>query len=528
MHQRLRTVSPVGAAWLSVVALFVVLRLVAVVQLPVGGAELVHLSGAWQASSAVDDDRYVPTLFQAITALTLKWTESEVPARILALTGTLTIPIALFRLRRPLGDGGALVTLLLLSLDPIGIVLGVTASGAAWDAAITLWLVDTLLAARPALWRWFVIAFLVSTAGPITVPFAAVALVMVAARGGLPKGALLSGGAGALIGVLDSTLRFGLGADGLRIAPLQLFALGFDETWTSATVGEIAGLFCLPLLVGGGAASAWRTARIRSDTRAPTPAEALTIGACSLALLWLIVAVPSNSPFPVGAATLASSLVLGPALARLPGLLATARWSERLWLFVVAIGFASIAVLGLRQFVREGSDPHALGVSLLCGAAALACLMASRLRRLIVLASASVAGGIMLVAAASGVVLDEPGKLLVSPYDPSSARALRDAALETSGGGVIVIHERYRAALTWPFRNSGQLTLASRVPSGAAAVVWPADAAPPDGFVPFDGDWVLVRTVRAPSGVPGDLFWPAKLRAFAEEVELVSLYARLP
>ena len=59
------TVSVGALAWLLVGAIFVALRIGTAFEAPVGGAELVHLSGAWQARMGADDARYIPTLFQA-------------------------------------------------------------------------------------------------------------------------------------------------------------------------------------------------------------------------------------------------------------------------------------------------------------------------------------------------------------------------------------------------------------------------------------------------------------------------------
>ena len=70
--------------WLTAALVFVLLRLGPVWQAPVGGAELIHLSGAWQAREGIGDDRYVPSLFQAISAAFLRASSSEVGPRVIA------------------------------------------------------------------------------------------------------------------------------------------------------------------------------------------------------------------------------------------------------------------------------------------------------------------------------------------------------------------------------------------------------------------------------------------------------------
>ena len=269
---RLPAVSVASIVWVLVVVLFVLLRVGLVWRAPVGGAELSHLYGAWQARTGIEDDQYVPTLYQGVTALTLRWTESEEPARALALAGTLTIPLALFLLRRQLGEGGALLTLLLLALDPVGIVLGVTATAAAWDAAIAVWLVVALVAGRPPPWTWFLIAFLAATAGPLPFTVVLATTCLVALHRYRPTGgAFLWGAAGAALGVLLTSLQYGVGAAAFRVAPFSLFFAGFDEPWSTLTGAELAALYGLPLLVGGAAAVAWLAIHLRHEGRSPPP-----------------------------------------------------------------------------------------------------------------------------------------------------------------------------------------------------------------------------------------------------------------
>ncbi|MCY3602871.1 MAG: hypothetical protein OXH12_07305 [Chloroflexi bacterium] len=532
---RLPTVSVAAIAWVVVVALFILLRVGLVWRAPVGGAELEHLSGAWQARIGVEDDRYVPTLYQAVTALTLGWTESEQPARALALAGALTTPLALFMLRRQLGEGGALLALLLLALDPAGIVLGVTATAAAWDSAIAVWLVVALVAGRPPPWVWLLITFLVATAGPLSVIVALAATTSAALHRQRPtREAFLWGTAGAALGVLLTSLQFGVDADGLRIAAFSLFAAGFDESWSTLTVAELAALYGLPLLVGGAAAVAWLAVQLRDEGRSPTPMETLSLGVAGIAMVWFLVALPTHSPFPLAAATFASCLLLGPALARLAGRLMAITWRRESWLLLLALALVAIVCYVLSDWARQGHAGGAFERALLVvagiGAVTALGLLATYRESwpLTVLGPVAI-GGVLLLAGSSGIALSAAGEPLPGPTSPSSARAIRDVALSANtSGGSIVVHERYREALTWPFRSSGTLVLASNVPAGAGVVVWPADAPPPEGFVALDGRWVLERAIDGPDGFLAFVHWFAERNSLDQRLEIVAVYVRAP
>ena len=537
---RLPAVSLAAIAWVLVVALFILLRVGLVWRAPVGCAELAHLSGAWQARIGIEDERYVPTLYQAVTALTLGWGESEEPARALALAGALTIPLALFMLRRQLGEGGALLALLLLALDPAGIVLGVTATAAAWDAAVAVWLVVALVAGRPPPWAWFLIAFFVATAGPLSLTVVLAATVLAALHHRRPsREAFLWGAAGAALGVLLTSLQFGIDADGLRIAAFSLFAAGFDEPWSILTGAELAALYGLPFLVGGAVAVTWLAIQIRAEGRSPTPVEALSFGMAGIAVPWFLAALPAHSPFPLAAATFALSFVLGPVLARALGLLLTAEWRRHAYLLPIALGLAGVALFVLSDWAREGRIDGAyervlVAVPVFFATMAIAFLAFALLSRSreelpLLLLAAMAAGGVLLLAGSSGIALSAAGEPLPGPASPSSARAIRDVALSANtSGGSIVVHERYREALTWPFRDSGTLVLAHSVPAGAGVVVWPADAPPPHGFVAVDGLWVLERAIDAPDGFLAFVHWFAERNSLDQRLEIVAVYVRAP
>ena len=536
---RAPTVSLATVAWVLVVALFILLRVGLVWRAPVGGAELAHLSGAWQASIGVEDARYVPTLYQAIAAFTLEWTESEEPARALALAATLTIPLALLRLRRVLGEGGALLTLLLLALDPVGIVLGVTATAAAWDAAIAIWLVVALVASRPPPWGWLLLAFLAATAGPLTLPVVVTALLLALRRGSRPPtDVLIWGAAGVLLGVLLASLQFGLAADGLRVAPVLLFAAGFEESWSTLNVAELAALYGLPLLVGAAAAGLWLVRNLRVEGRRPSPVERLSLAMAGVALLWFLVALPTASPFPLAAATFFSSILLGPVLARAVGFMFTVEWRSQAYLLPLVFGLAAVAFFVLSGWAAQDSIGGAVQRVLVAiplfvavvAASALVLALLSTFREGILLALVPLlaAGGILLLSGASGISLSAAGEPLPGPVSPASARAIREVALDAAAsGGSIVVHERYREQLVWPFRASPGVTLARQVPEAATVAIWPVDVPPPPGFGSIEGRWVLGRSILGPDGFLGALHWLAERNSLDHELELVAIYVRM-
>ncbi len=526
--RRAPAVSVAALAWVAAAAVFALMRVGLAWNAPVGGLELDHLSGAWLASLSIADDRYAPTLFQALTALTLNWTDSEVPARALALAGTLTIPFALYRLRHALGEAGALLALLLLALDPAGILLGATASAVAWDAAVALWLVVALAGGRaPPPWGRAVLAFLVLTAGPLPLPFLAAAALLNARR--LSVRALGPMALGAAAGLLATSLRFGLGGDGVLVPSFALFAESFGASG-AANGAELAALYGLPLLTGGAVAAVWLGVRVRRGGHGPPPVETLVAGAFGVAVLWLLLALGSASPLPLAAAALASSLLLGPALARIAGALRDARWREGRVLLPLALGLAAVACFQLAAWGRAGGPGGAYGQALVASSlvlalAALAFLAVRRETRPPTLVPVLVAGGVLLLAGASGAAFNADREPLSGPVRPA---LVREAALEAAAGGLVVAHPRYREALAWSFRDSGVLLLASRVPPNAAAVVWPPDEAAPDGFVPLEGRWIVERAVHPPGDFLGWVHWLGDRGGLERETELAAIYVRPP
>lgn len=497
---------PVSAvAWLAVAALFVLMRLGPVWQAPVGGAELVHLSGAWQAREGIADPRFVPTLFQALSTLLLHWSTSEVPSRVLAFLATATLPGALYFLRPQLGNGGALLALLFLAFDGPVIALGVSASAMAFDLTLAAWLLVAL--ARPGLPApaWAGVAFLVSTGGPATLPLIAAAALLAAIRPGLVARdmRLAWAGAGALAGVTATTLRFGLGVDGLRIAPFDLFAAGFEEEWSTATALESVALYTWPLAIGGIAAGVLR-GRSALRERTIEPFDLLLLLWGGAALLWFLLSLQVHSLAPVVALSLPLALHLGPAAARAVDAVAAMKrvnWRLAGGLLGAATLLAMIATMNVLKWANRGdvgSDREAALVAglFLMAAGALAFLVLERRTAPALLVVAAAAGGAFLLSASMGIALSGREEPVPSPLVAPQAPTLRRQALEV--GHRIAVHPDVAPSATWIFR--GVPVEVMPLPGDADVLVWPASLPQPQGWAPLEGSWALEARIEPATG----------------------------
>jgi hypothetical protein len=100
-----------------------------------------------------------------------------------------------------------------------------------------------------------------------------------------------------------------------------------------------------------------------------------------------------------------------------------------------------------------------------------------------------------------GVGLSAGSEPSPSPYLTGQAHELRDIALQTAAAnhGTIVVHPDLADDVTWPFRDSGTIVVASRVPGDAAIVLWPAGQPAPSGYTALSGDWALIGDVQPPT-----------------------------
>ncbi|MFN0094646.1 MAG: hypothetical protein ACKVVT_07690 [Dehalococcoidia bacterium] len=489
--------------WVALGAVFLALRVGPILNLPVGGAEAVHLSGAWQASTGAADARFIPTLFQALSAFLLNFSDSEQPSRWLAFAATATVPLAFWLLRRPLGEPGALIALFLVTFDAPAIVLGTHASAMGWDVAITVWLAVIALRNVNLRLGWAALGFLLATSGPLWLPLGAILAARLGTRGRRADLRWAAAGvAGAVIGILLASFRFGLGWEGLRVPPFDLFAASFDERWSSASGFGLSLLYVWPAILIGAAAAAWNVWRWYGKRPAGNPIVMAWIAA---AALWWLAGLTGHGGLTAPALTLPLALCAGPALARLASDARRADWQTAaiaLPLAALFTGMAMALVLDWAEFGRVGSANQQARVAIFSAAAALlvgfvATVPLAR-RALAVVPALALAilasGGINI-----GFVAEDD--LLPSPFVPEQARALRDFALEQTQlkGGDIVIHPQCEAELTWPLRDSGVVVVSSRVPASARVLLWPAASGRPEGFDVVEGNWALTRERRAPT-----------------------------
>ncbi|MEO6397168.1 MAG: hypothetical protein ABIP13_01755 [Tepidiformaceae bacterium] len=501
---------PAGAlAWAAVAAAFVLLRLAFLWTAPVGGFELAGLSGAWQASIGESDARFVPTLFQALSAGLLHLSSSETPVRLVALVSTCTIPGAIYLLRPRLGEAGALLTLLLLTVDPPGIALGTSGSAMGLDLALTVWLFVAFSREDLPTWIWGVGAFAIATSGPLSLPLIAAITVVSLLKQRHPSGhQAIALATGAALGVAVASFRFGLGWEGLRVPPFVLFNAGFERAWSSATALELSLLYSLPILAAGLAAAgvlAYRSYR----ANAASFETVVLLAWALLAFIWLAVSSQSQNPVPLVALSVPLSLLAGPALAEAVAANSRADWQYARFLvpaaiFAAALAFAQSLSWARADKVGSSSEKVLVAGLLVMAFSALGYVAANRRALPTLLIPTFVLALFPLIAGTFGVAFSSPHEPLPSPSSPSQARELREIALESvaAKGGLLVVHPSLEDAITWSFRDSGTLLIASRVPPNAAILIWPANATRPEGFNPLPGPWNLLQSPAAPVGSP--------------------------
>lgn len=493
--------------WLGVSAVFVLLRVSFAVNAPVGGFELIHLAGAWQASIGETDTRFVPTLFQAIAALSFQLTSSETPARGIALLATSTVPLGLYLLRDRLGDAGALLTLTFFALDGPGIVVGASASAFGLDTAITVWLAVALLHGPLPAWMWGCLAFLVAGAGPLVLPLALAAGATSLANRRYPRPpALVAGLGGASAAVILSSFSFGLGWHGLTVPPFVLFAAGYDEAWSGPSTLKLALLYSLPLLALGLAGAGVVSFRAYRANSASSETMLMLVWPL-VALGWFVTSGGSRNPVAVAGLTLPLAFLSGPLVAEACVAAWRADWRTARYLVPAALAALMLAMSFVLDWARLGKAGDANEQLLVVGFVllALSCLGYVAATRAALPAVMTVAAAVLVVplfAGAFGTSFGSSNEPLPSPPSPSQLRDLRAIALEVaaSGGGNIAVHPTFERDITWAFRDSGTLIVASRVPETADVVLWPSGASRPEGYAPLAGDWNVSFDPPVPSG----------------------------
>ena len=240
------------------------------------------------------------------------------------------------------------------------------------------------------------------------------------------------------------------------------------------------------------------------------------------------------SPVPLAAVAVPAALLGGPLIARAASAAAGADWSLARYLLPVAALAVAIVTAFLLEWAPKGEagpvDEAFLAAGM--GVAALAAVgfcgwqPASRPVLLVP------AGALLMLPVLSGafaVATGAPNEPMPSPVSAAQARTLRDIALETRArfGGLIVIHAGFADAVTWPFRDSGDIVLSTRVPPDAGFVIWPVDGDAPEGFDVLDGSWALLEEREGPDGDFLDyLRWYANRNALNADHLAVAVYVR--
>jgi hypothetical protein len=528
----------VGALlWVAAGALFVAIRIWPIWGTPVGGAELVHLSGAWNAHAGVHDSRYIPTLFQAVAAGLFSFTTSEVPARLLAFAATATVPVALWSVRGRLGQSGALVALVLLAFDAPSLALGSESGAMGFDLAITAWLFALITAGSLPAWRWAVVGFFVSTAGPLVMPLAAglvVSKLLLAAPLDVRLGAWPLGGV--LLGVAFATLRPGLGPDGLTIAPFALFGAAYEEDWSTTDSLALTLMTSWPLVVAGLLAVGWRlTLAWRGQPLASIEWLLLLWGAFGLG--WFLTSLPSHAVVPVAGVTVPAALLAGPAIAALLAAMRRADWALARYLVPAAV----VAILTIWFYVGDWAELGQVGdtrdklivTGLAFAMLAITGALLAERRTVATLAGLALPLAALPMLIATFIVAFRAGDSPTpSPVSRPAARDLRDVALQAAkDGGSIVIHPAFEQELTWPFRDSGTVIITSTVPADAAIIIWPgagpaAFEAPPEGFAPIEEQWALIERIEPPTRFLWFVRWYNDHYSLVNTLEPVAVYVR--
>src|SRR5690606_16368299 len=102
----------------------------------------------------------------------------------------------------------------------------------------------------------------------------------------------------------------------------------------------------------------------------------------------------------------------------------------------------------------------------LLGIAALVMVGSQRESRPAPAAAGFAVGAPALLPGSLNVALSPDDEPLPSPVSPQQGRVLRNAALELAevDGGTVVVHPDLKEQITWPFRDSGKIVVASQVP----------------------------------------------------------------
>lgn len=502
-----REISVGALLWLGVGGVFVFLRLAGMLSIAVGGAELDALSGAWQAHAGHDDVRFIPTLAQALSAVSFSFTTSEVPSRVLVFLASLSVPFALYRLRPVFGEPAVLAALALLALDPASILFGSTATASGFDIAIALWLLVLANEERPARWLYAAGGFLAVTSGGIVLPLVVGVAALRLVRQEYPaRTAFALAAGGALLGAAVASVGFGFGWEGPTLSPIAAFGAGFDRPWSSEHTRYLALLYSLPLILGALAAIAAQVYRSWRDddwSLLELPLYAW-LGA---ALLWLLAAGGAHDPAPLAAVAIPAALIIGLEFAGLAAALQRVEWRYAAGVLAGALLCLAVIEAYVVDWARVnrpgGADDKLVVTGLSIAVVACFGLLFSNRRTLAAVAIPPIAvAALVLLSGASAVAFGGPNEPMPSPVATAQGdevRAIVKSAVKDHGGQVVV-HPTFESTMTWALRDTSGVVVASRIPDGATAVVWPVTEPAPEGYAVVEGQWSFTQIRRGPDG----------------------------
>ena len=495
------------ALWIAAAVLFAALRLGPTWQAPLGGPELLHLAGSWQASIGLEDGRYIPTFFQFLSSVLLRFSDSEVPVRVLAYLATLSIPLALYRTRRVIGGPAALLALAVLAIR--------RGHDLPWRERVRIGIrrrhrrVAVRVRDSKAACSWGalgILGFLCATSGPIVLPIVFAILLLAIIRREKPeRPALVELIAGAVFGILVTSVAYGTGPIGLRVAPISLFFDSFEQNWSTLTTGQFLAAYSGAILLGALATAAYFGRRAAKGI-ALERWEVLLLAWFAVSSGWAVASMQTHSTAAATAFALPAVLLIGVALARaLPAMVAADWWLAR-YVIPAAAAAALVATnyaIDWARVDRIGSGGEQALVILLSVAAtvSLFILVYDRRSRPTLLAAALGIGILPTLSGAFGIGLSAIDEPVPSPRATIQSRQIRDLALEAIADrpGTISVHPRLEQTITWPFRESGSIEIATSPSSGATVVIWPADLPTPEGYAPLAGTWAFEESVAAPT-----------------------------